>query len=52
MILQGQKWYGYVSLHSEAQDSGSSLLTYPDHSVSSPRMYDVLKVYGLTSNRL
>ncbi len=52
MILQEQKRYGQVSLYAEAQDSGSSLLAFPGQSVSPPRMWNVLKVYGLINNRL
>ncbi len=52
MTLQDQKRYGHISLHAEAQNSGSSLLAFPSQSVSLPRMWDVLKVYGLTCNHL
>ncbi len=44
MILKDQKRYEHVSLHAEAQDSGSSLLAFLGQSVSPSRMYDVLKV--------
>ena len=44
MILQDQKRYEHVSLHVEAQDSGSSLLAFPDQSVFLLRICDVLKV--------
>ncbi len=52
MILQDQKRYGHVSLLAEAQDSDSSPLAFPGQSVSPPKMWEVLKVYGLTGNSL
>ena len=52
MILQDQKRYRHVSLNAEAQDSGSSPLAFRGQSVSPPGMCDVLKIYGLTGNRL